>query len=52
MSAVANRASPPSMGLAPVVVELIFETIETPNRSGITILLVEQNAAMALASER
>jgi branched-chain amino acid transport system ATP-binding protein len=39
----------PSMGLAPVVVETIFETIETLNKSGITILLVEQNAAMALA---
>jgi len=37
------------MGLAPVVVELIFETIETLNKSGITILLVEQNAAMALS---
>ncbi|HEY5113856.1 MAG TPA: ABC transporter ATP-binding protein [Coriobacteriia bacterium] len=39
----------PSMGLAPVVVEKIFETIETLNKSGITILLVEQNAAMALS---
>ncbi len=39
----------PSMGLAPVVVETIFETIETLNKAGITILLVEQNAAMALA---
>jgi branched-chain amino acid transport system ATP-binding protein len=39
----------PSMGLAPVVVEKIFETIETLNQSGITILLVEQNAAMALS---
>jgi len=38
----------PSMGLAPVVVELIFETIKTLNAQGITILLVEQNAAMAL----
>jgi branched-chain amino acid transport system ATP-binding protein len=38
----------PSMGLAPVVVELIFETIEKLNAQGITILLVEQNAAMAL----
>ena len=39
----------PSMGLAPVVVELIFETIVELNKSGSTILLVEQNAAMALA---
>ena len=38
----------PSMGLAPNLVELIFETIETLNKQGITILLVEQNAAMAL----
>jgi branched-chain amino acid transport system ATP-binding protein len=39
----------PSMGLAPVVVETIFETIERLHREGITILLVEQNAAMALS---
>ena len=39
----------PSMGLAPVVVETIFETIVALNKAGITILLVEQNAAMALA---
>jgi branched-chain amino acid transport system ATP-binding protein len=38
----------PSMGLAPVVVETIFETIGALNKQGITILLVEQNAAMAL----
>jgi branched-chain amino acid transport system ATP-binding protein len=38
----------PSMGLAPVLVETIFETIERLHREGITILLVEQNAAMAL----
>ncbi len=38
----------PSMGLAPNLVELIFETIEMLNKKGITILLVEQNAAMAL----
>jgi branched-chain amino acid transport system ATP-binding protein len=38
----------PSMGLAPVIVELIFDIIQKLNRSGITILLVEQNAAMAL----
>jgi branched-chain amino acid transport system ATP-binding protein len=38
----------PSMGLAPIVVEQIFETIVDINRAGTTILLVEQNAAMAL----
>ena len=38
----------PSMGLAPVVVEMIFETIVKLNQQGMTILLVEQNAAMAL----
>jgi branched-chain amino acid transport system ATP-binding protein len=38
----------PSMGLAPVIVEQIFETIREVNRRGTTILLVEQNAAMAL----
>jgi branched-chain amino acid transport system ATP-binding protein len=39
----------PSMGLAPVLVELIFETIQKINKEGVTILLVEQNALMALA---
>ena len=39
----------PSMGLAPVIVDLVFETIQKLNESGITILLVEQNAAMALS---
>jgi branched-chain amino acid transport system ATP-binding protein len=39
----------PSMGLAPILVEQIFATIEEINREGVTILLVEQNAAMALA---
>ncbi len=39
----------PSMGLAPVVVETIFEIILKLNADGITILLVEQNANMALA---
>ena len=39
----------PSMGLAPIVVEQIFETIQGINREGVTILLVEQNAAIALA---
>lgn len=38
----------PSMGLAPVLVDSIFETIQELNRSGTTILLVEQNARMAL----
>ena len=39
----------PSMGLAPVLVESIFETIEDINKEGTTILLVEQNAQMALS---
>lgn len=39
----------PSMGLAPKFVEQILERIRTINRSGVTVLLVEQNAAMALA---
>jgi|SRR5581483_9342454 branched-chain amino acid transport system ATP-binding protein len=39
----------PSMGLAPVLVEQIFATIDSINRQGMTILLVEQNAAMALS---
>jgi branched-chain amino acid transport system ATP-binding protein len=38
----------PSMGLAPVLVESVFQTIEDINREGTTILLVEQNAHMAL----
>jgi branched-chain amino acid transport system ATP-binding protein len=38
----------PSMGLAPILVDLIFETIEEINQQGTTILLVEQNAHMAL----
>ena len=37
-----------SMGLAPVLVDLIFDTIQQINREGTTILLVEQNALMAL----
>ena len=36
------------MGLAPVLVETIFRTIIEINQEGTTILLVEQNAAMAL----
>ncbi len=39
----------PSMGLAPVLVELIFDTIVDINKQGTTILLVEQNALMALS---
>jgi branched-chain amino acid transport system ATP-binding protein len=39
----------PSMGLAPKIVEQILETIRTINQAGVTVLLVEQNAAMALA---
>jgi branched-chain amino acid transport system ATP-binding protein len=39
----------PSMGLAPVLVEQIFATVDSINRQGTTILLVEQNAAMALS---
>ncbi|MDY0087079.1 MAG: ABC transporter ATP-binding protein [Coriobacteriia bacterium] len=39
----------PSMGLAPVVVETIFEIIQKLNEDGITILLVEQNANLALS---
>ncbi len=38
----------PSMGLAPVLVETIFRTVMEINREGTTILLVEQNASMAL----
>jgi branched-chain amino acid transport system ATP-binding protein len=39
----------PSMGLAPILVEQIFETVVDINRQGTTILLVEQNAAIALS---
>jgi branched-chain amino acid transport system ATP-binding protein len=38
----------PSMGLAPVLVEQIFEIIQTINGQGMTVLLVEQNALQAL----
>ncbi len=38
----------PSMGLAPILVDTIFDTIEEINRQGTTILLVEQNAHKAL----
>ncbi len=39
----------PSMGLAPVLVDLIFDTIKTIREQGTTVLLVEQNARVALA---
>ena len=39
----------PSMGLAPVLVETIFDTIVQINQEGTTVLLVEQNALMALS---
>jgi branched-chain amino acid transport system ATP-binding protein len=39
----------PSMGLAPVLVDLIFDTIKKLNEQGTTVLLVEQNALMALS---
>ena len=38
----------PSMGLAPILVEQIFDIVKTINKSGTTVLLVEQNALMAL----
>jgi branched-chain amino acid transport system ATP-binding protein len=38
----------PSMGLSPVLVEQVFQTIRTINEQGVTILLVEQNALAAL----
>jgi branched-chain amino acid transport system ATP-binding protein len=39
----------PSMGLAPMIVDQIFRIIRQINQSGVTVLLVEQNAAQALA---
>lgn len=39
----------PSMGLAPIVVEAVFEAIAEVNKSGVAILLVEQNMHMALS---
>src|SRR5699024_10562158 len=38
----------PSLGLAPIVVEEIFELIERINQAGTTVLLIEQNAGLAL----
>ena len=40
----------PSMGLAPVIVDKVFEVIRDINKQGVTILLVEQNARAALAT--
>ncbi|MGA8053184.1 MAG: ABC transporter ATP-binding protein [Burkholderiales bacterium] len=43
----------PSMGLAPIMVQKVFDTVQTVAREGVTILLVEQNAKLALElSER
>ncbi|MBI4374900.1 MAG: ABC transporter ATP-binding protein [Elusimicrobia bacterium] len=39
----------PSMGLAPIVVDRVFEIIERINREGVTVFLVEQNARRALS---
>jgi len=39
----------PSMGLAPILVKEIFDTIVEVNKQGVTVLLVEQNAHMALS---
>jgi branched-chain amino acid transport system ATP-binding protein len=39
----------PSMGLAPALVDQVFDIIQTINRQGMTILVVEQNAAVALS---
>ena len=38
----------PSMGLAPLMVQRVFETVMTVSREGVTILLIEQNAKLAL----
>jgi branched-chain amino acid transport system ATP-binding protein len=38
----------PSLGLGPLIVEILFQTLADLNRRGVTILLVEQNAVMAL----
>jgi branched-chain amino acid transport system ATP-binding protein len=42
----------PSMGIAPILVERIYETIAQINQQGMTILLVEQNATFALGVSR
>ena len=38
----------PSLGLAPLVIKEIFRVIQTLNREGVTVLLIEQNANLAL----
>jgi branched-chain amino acid transport system ATP-binding protein len=38
----------PSMGLAPLIVEKIFEVVQSVAKEGVTVLLVEQNANLAL----
>ena len=43
------RLDEPSIGLAPILVEQIFDIVKTINERGTTVLLVEQNALMALA---
>ena len=40
----------PSLGLAPIIVEMVFERIRTISQRGITMLLVEQNAAACLST--
>jgi len=42
----------PSMGLAPLMVQKVFETIQTISGEGVTILLIEQNAKLALEVSR
>jgi branched-chain amino acid transport system ATP-binding protein len=39
----------PSLGLAPLIVDMVFETLEQLRREGVTLLLVEQNATRAVA---
>ena len=39
----------PTLGIAPVLVQRIFETVAAINRDGVTVLLVEQNVRRALA---
>jgi branched-chain amino acid transport system ATP-binding protein len=39
----------PSMGLAPLIVQQIFDLVQEINSTGVTVLIVEQNAAKALA---
>jgi len=38
----------PSMGLSPIMVQKIFEVVNTISKEGVTVLLVEQNARLAL----